>query len=96
MLALAHRFARELKTLGLPLLAGEPGPHLSQVVIVGGARGKYDRPQTLQNLYDHLHANRVKLSLRRGRLRFSFHLYNTGQEVDQVIPLIRVWTQQHQ
>lgn len=95
VLALAHRFARELKILGLPLLAGEAGPHLSQVVIVGGAGGKYDNPQTLRNLYDHLHSNHVKLSLRRGRLRFSFHLYNNEQEVGQVISLIRAWTKQH-
>jgi cysteine desulfurase/selenocysteine lyase len=91
VLALAHRFAREIKALGLPLLAGDAGPHLSQVVIVGGRGGRYDNAQALQSLYDHLLANRVKLSQRRGRLRFSFHLYNTVQEVDQVIELVRAW-----
>jgi len=93
VLALAHRFAREMKAIGLPLLAGEAGSHLSQVVIVGSGGGKYDTPDTLRSLYDHLHSNRVKLSLRRGRLRFSFHFYNTEQELDQVILLIRTWVQ---
>ena len=94
VLALAHRFAREVKALGLPLLAGEAGPHLSQVVIVGGTGGKYDAADTLRNLHAHLLANRVKLSLRRGRLRFSFHLYNTEAEIAQVIALIRAWAKQ--
>ena len=91
VLALSHRFAREVKALGLPLLAGEPGPHLSQVVIVGGAEGKYSKPELIQSLYDHLQANRVKVSQRRGRLRVSFHLYNTSQEVDEVVALMRQW-----
>lgn len=93
VLGLSHRFARELQTLGLPLLARAPGAHLSQVVLVGGVGGKYDSAETLENLYQHLHRNRVKLSLRRGRLRFSFHFYNTEQEVTQVVSLIREWTQ---
>jgi cysteine desulfurase/selenocysteine lyase len=94
VLMLAHRFARELQTLGLPLLAGEPGPHLSQVVLVGGVGGKHDSAQTLRSLYEHLHRNRVKLSLRRGRLRFSFHFYNNEQEVEQVISFIGDWAKQ--
>lgn len=94
VLKLAHRFARELQRLGLPLLAREPGPHLSHVVLVGGVGGKYDGPATLQNLHEHLHRNRVKLSLRRCRLRFSFHFYNTEQEVEHAVSLIEAWMQQ--
>lgn len=94
VLALAHRFAGDLQSLDMPLLAREPGPHLSQVVLVGGVGGKYDSAQMLQTLYEHLHRNRVKLSLRRGRLRFSFHFYNTEQEVEQAVSLIRDWTRQ--
>jgi len=93
VLALAHKFAKGLRVLGLPLLAGEVGSHLSQVVIVGGTGGRYDSPGVMKSLYDYLHSNRVKVSMRRGRLRFSFHVYNTEQEVDEVISLIRAWIQ---
>lgn len=90
VLALSHRFASEVRELGLPLLAREPGPDLSQVVLVGGGDSKYDRAD-LENLYEHLTSNRVKLSLRRGRLRFAFHFYNNDKEVTQVLSLIRDW-----
>jgi cysteine desulfurase/selenocysteine lyase len=90
VLSLSHRFARELQALGLPLLAREPGPHLSQVVLVGGAAGHYDRSK-LEKLHEYLKRNAVKLSLRRGRLRFSFHFYNTEEEVTRVVSMIREW-----
>ena len=91
VLALSHRFAAGLQALGLPLLAREPGPHLSQVVLVGGVpSSRYDRT-ALENLHAHLGANNVKLSLRRGRLRFSFHFYNDQQEVERTVALIHDW-----
>ena len=88
VLGLANRFAAGIVDLGLPLLAREPGPHLSQVVLVGGPHARWDRA-ALENLYARLHEKRVKLSLRRGRLRFSFHFYNTEEEVAQVLALIK-------
>jgi len=91
VLGLAHRFAAGVLALGLPLLAREPGPHLSQIVIVGGAGGRYDQPDLLHKLYLHLRKHQVKLSERRGRLRFSFHLYNNEQEVEQTLALARDW-----
>lgn len=94
VLSLSHRFAAELQGLGLPLLARQPGPHLSQVVLVGGAESKYDR-SALESLHRHLQDNRVRLSLRRGRLRFSFHFYNDDQEVARALSLIRDWTRRH-
>lgn len=90
VLAMSNRFATELHSLGLPLLARQPGPHVSQVVLVGGVESKYDRA-ALESLYAHLQNNRVRLSLRRGRLRFSFHFYNDDEEVTHVVSLIRDW-----
>jgi len=95
VLALSHRFADELLAMDLPLLARRSGPHLSQVVLVGGAGGQHDNARVLEDLYQHLRKNRVKLSLRRGRLRFSFHFYNTEQEIAQTVSLIRAWAQRH-
>jgi cysteine desulfurase / selenocysteine lyase len=70
---------------------GTPGPHLGGIVTVGamsenhyGADDeRYDR------LHEHLVANRVKLSIRRGMLRFSLHLYNNRDDVDRVLELTR-------
>ena len=37
----------------------------------------------------HLVANRVKLSIRRGMLRFSLHVYNNMDDVERVLELTR-------
>jgi selenocysteine lyase/cysteine desulfurase len=90
VLRLSNQFTKEIQISGLPLLAREPGPHLSQVVLVGGISSMYDR-SALEHLHAYLAEHRVKLSLRRGRLRFSFHLYNTEDEVAEVVSLVRGW-----
>ncbi|MCE9638920.1 MAG: aminotransferase class V-fold PLP-dependent enzyme [Betaproteobacteria bacterium] len=90
VLALANRFARGIVALGLPLLAGQAGPDLSQVVLVGGVASRYDAASLL-NLHEYLVGNGVKVSQRHGRLRFSFHLYNTEEDVDKAISLLRAW-----
>ena len=41
------------------------------------------------DLYAHLEKNGVKLSIRRGMLRFSFHLYNNADDVAKVLELTR-------
>jgi cysteine sulfinate desulfinase/cysteine desulfurase-like protein len=41
----------------------------------------------MNKLYAHLSANRVKLSMRRGVLRFSFHAYNNMDDVGRVLEL---------
>jgi len=33
----------------------------------------------------------MRVSERLGRLRFSFHLYNTSGEVDEVLAAVRQW-----
>ena len=40
-------------------------------------------------LYTHLAQNRVKLSIRRGMLRFSLHVYNNLEDVARVLELTR-------
>ena len=45
----------------------------------------------MQSLHDHLMQNRVRLSIRRGVLRFSLHIYNTMQDVERVLALTREW-----
>jgi selenocysteine lyase/cysteine desulfurase len=45
----------------------------------------------MQSLYDYLVERNVKLSIRRGVLRFSLHLYNTSSDVERVIGLAKEW-----
>ena len=98
VLGLSHRLARGLLALGLPVNGGEPGPHLAHIVTVGAiTQGGHDSTgdARMQSLHDHLAEHRVKLSIRRGVLRFSLHLYNTEQDVDRVLALAAEWAGKH-
>lgn len=88
---LARDFAAGLLELGLPVAGGAPGPHLAHIVSVGapGASHYAAQDERLERLYRHLAAHRVRLSIRRGMLRFSFHLYNSAQDVARVLELTR-------
>lgn len=91
---LGHRLARGLRDLDLPVSGGEPGPHLAHIVTVGDlAAGGHDSTSDarMQSLYDHLVAKNVKLSIRRGVLRLSLHLYNTAADVERVVGLAKEW-----
>ena len=94
VLNLAHTLARGLLEIGLPVSGGAPGPHLAHIVTVGEmTAGGHDSTGNarMQSLHDHLSANQVKLSIRRGVLRFSLHLYNTMQDVERVLALTGDW-----
>ena len=77
--------------LGLPVAGGVPGPHLANIVTVGVlSEDHYGTGDELYNrLYEHLVANGVKLSIRRGMLRFSLHVYNNMDDVQRVVDLTR-------
>jgi len=45
--------------------------------------------EDINQLYEHLAANRVKLSIRRGMMRFAFHVYNSTDDVGRVLDLAR-------
>lgn len=95
VVGLGHALARGMLALGLPVSGGEPGPHLAHIVTVGTRSGGHDSTgdARMQSLYEHLVANRVRLSIRRGMLRFSLHLYNTADDVERVLALTRDWLQ---
>jgi selenocysteine lyase/cysteine desulfurase len=89
VLALARAFTAGLLKLNLPVMSGKVDRHFSHVVIVGNTDPDAAMQARLQGIYDHLAANRVKLSIRHGRLRFAFHFYNTLEEVEKVLALLR-------
>jgi cysteine desulfurase/selenocysteine lyase len=70
---LAHALARGCRELGLPVAGGAPGPHLAHIVTVGemGASHYGSEDERINRLHGHLVANRVKLSIRRGMMRFA-------------------------
>lgn len=92
--SLARTFTHRILDLGLPVFGGRPGPHSSQIVTVGADLG-FGHDSTgdhnMLNLYEHLRANNVRLSIRRNLLRFSFHIYNNERDVDTVIGLVADW-----
>ena len=93
VVTLSHALARGFLDLGLCVAGGEPGPHLAQIVTVGRmSADQYATGDDLYNrLYAHLVENRVKLSIRRGMLRFSLHVYNNMEDVERVLDLTRTF-----
>jgi selenocysteine lyase/cysteine desulfurase len=93
VVTLSHALAHGFIDVGLPVAGGEPGPHLAQIVTVGRmSADQYATDDDLYNkLYAHLVENRVKLSIRRGMLRFSLHVYNSMDDVERVLDLTRAF-----
>ena len=90
---LTRALARGFLELGLSVSGGAPGPHLANIVTVGELSADHyaTGSERYNRLYEHLTANRVKLSIRRGTLRFSLHVYNTEQDVERVLALTSEW-----
>lgn len=88
VLALARAFTAGLLKLNLPVMSGKVDKHFSHVVLVGKTGPTAADEAQFQAIYNHLAANRVKLSIRHGRLRFAFHFYNTLDEVERVLALL--------
>jgi cysteine desulfurase/selenocysteine lyase len=89
--ALAHRLADSLAQLGLPVYGQGRRDVLGSIVCVGRLGGGHDTTgdQAMADLYQHLAAHDVRLSIRRGVLRFSLHLYNAPEDIERVIDLVR-------
>lgn len=95
---LAREFANRILDLGLPVFGGRPGSHSSQIVTVGSDLGsEHDSTgdHDMLSLYEHLSANRVRLSIRRNLLRFSFHIYNNESDIDTAVALVAQWIERH-
>lgn len=97
--ALAARLVEGLLELGLPVAGGRPGPHLGHIVAVGKSGGGHhdtaDDP-FMNDLYQHLTANDVHLSIRKGVLRMSLGIYNDVTDVDRTLELVRAWARTNQ
>lgn len=91
VVGLAHQLAQGFIDLDLPVCGGAPGPRLAGIVTVGemGSSHYGTDDDRFNQLYTYLHDHGVRLSIRRGVLRFSLHLYNTEDDVNRVLELTR-------
>lgn len=92
VMALSRELGSGLRDLGLPVCAGASDDGLAGIVTVGiyGSGGdKASSDEKMNRLYAHLKANQVVLSMRRGVLRFSFHVYNNRDDVQRALQLAR-------
>jgi selenocysteine lyase/cysteine desulfurase len=99
VLGLAADLARRLADLGLPVLGAEPGSHRAHIVAIGSAvsdqHEAMDDPE-MTSLFDALTEGGVLLSIRRGVLRFSLHLYNNTADIDRVVTIADEWLARRQ
>ena len=95
VIRLGERMVRGLQELGLPVFAAEPGVHRGHIVAIGSAIGSQhdstDDP-LMQSLYRALSESGVRLTIRRGMLRVSMHLYNNEDDVDGLLDIVRAWS----
>jgi cysteine desulfurase/selenocysteine lyase len=92
VLALGQRLRTGMAELGLEVPSRAFGPEASHIVTVGrlgaGGHGVADDP-LLARISAHLAEQRVVHTIRRGMLRFAFHLFNSDDDVDRVLALSR-------
>ena len=89
VLGLARRFSLGIADLALPMVSSLDEPLFSQLVVIGNGDPNSALAAMLRDLHGRLDAAGVKTSLRGGGLRFAFHLYNTRDEADAVLAIIR-------
>jgi selenocysteine lyase/cysteine desulfurase len=92
VMALATRLRTGMAELGLDVPGRAFGPQGSHIVTVGrlgeGGHGTTTDP-LMARLSEHLIAHDVMHTIRRGMLRFAFHLFNSDDDVDRVLGLTR-------
>lgn len=91
VLTLSKAFTQGLLDRKL-VVSQQPGsPYLSHIVTVGhlGSGGHdFSTDDHIKRLGEYLQAQQVGFSIRRGQLRFAFHMYNNMDDVQRVLGLI--------
>jgi len=93
VLRLAKLLDDGLRAIGLPILSGGNERHRSQLVLMGLRQPTTEQRQLFVSLADFFTTKNIRVSQRQGRLRFSFHLYNTAEDVKTVLAAAQEWMQ---
>lgn len=80
ILQLKDRLRQGFKNLGLQVITPETGPQSGIITI---------KPDNAHKISDYLKQHNITISLRNNCLRFSPHFYNTEQEIDRTIDLLK-------
>ena len=90
---LSHRFIDGLLEYDLPVSGGAFGAHSSHIVSIGNMTNSQSSTDddTLMSFSEHLTQADVIHTVRRGMLRFAFHVYNSMDDVDHVLALTKEW-----
>ena len=90
---LATRLAEGLEKLGLNVINGHDPSERSNIVCVGHPSEGHDTTDDAESaaLHQHLLDADVLHTIRRGMLRFAFHIYNSDADVDRVLNLVSDW-----
>lgn len=89
--ALARRLDGGLRECGIPLISGSIDRHRAHIVVAGWKNPPAGGADLIADLSAHFAKRQMRISERLGRLRFSFHLYNTAGEVDEVLAAVKQW-----
>jgi len=92
VLELAGRLHAGVRALGIEPAVPGSGPRQSHILTLGqldaGGHGFSSDP-IIQPLSDHLKANQVIHTIRRGQLRIGLHAYNNAADIDRALDVMR-------
>ncbi len=80
ILKLKEQLRNGFSELKFPIITPESGPQSGIITI---------RPEKPREVYEYLTKNHITISLRNNCLRFSPHFYNTEEEIEKVLKLLR-------
>jgi selenocysteine lyase/cysteine desulfurase len=91
---LGHALASRLLELGIPVYGGNPGPHMAHVIALGNGFDPHHSENDDSDISSFARMLRdagIRLSVRRGMIRLSLHLYNDRDDVEGVVDAARRW-----
>jgi len=90
---LSRQFVDGMLGFDLPVAGGPFGAHSSHIVSIGNMTDSQSSTDdaSLMSLSEHLSNADVIHTVRRGMLRFAFHVYNSMDDVNRVLALTKEW-----
>uniref|UniRef100_A0A7C6EJI5 Aminotransferase class V-fold PLP-dependent enzyme n=1 Tax=candidate division WOR-3 bacterium TaxID=2052148 RepID=A0A7C6EJI5_UNCW3 len=80
ILKLKNQLRDGFKRLKIPVITTDKGPHSGIITV---------KPENPRQIYEFLIKNQITISLRNNCLRFSPHFYNTEEEIEEVLKILK-------